>query len=58
MAKSDDTDRLYKSIAKYLEKRGWKVLVIGGSKISQGLTAKECNYEFSVSFTGAKQDKA
>lgn len=44
-----------KQIAKIIESNGWKVLVIGSARIQQPLFANQYNYEFVVSFTGAKK---
>lgn len=55
--KLDDTDRLYRAIAKYLEKRGWVVITVGGSQIRQSWGAREFHYEFVVEIMGKKAPK-
>lgn len=44
------------SVAKYLEKKGWKVLVIGSPRIEQQPGDLQFNYEFILRFTGKKKD--
>jgi DNA-dependent RNA polymerase auxiliary subunit epsilon len=52
--RKDLTDRLYAVVAEYLEKNGWKAIVIGGTCIKQEITDRKYNYDFVVRFTGGK----
>lgn len=54
--KKDLPDDMLNSVAKFLEKNGWKVLVIGSPKIQQPIGNFAFNYEFVLSFTGKKKD--
>lgn len=47
-----------KQIAKYIESKGWKVVVIGPAQIQQQTGSFKYNYEFVVKFTGAKKESA
>lgn len=55
--KRTTTDPL-EQIAKYIESKGWSVIVIGPAKIQQQIGAPEFNFEFVVNFTGAKKETA
>lgn len=43
-------------VAKYLEKQGWKVLIIGSPRIEQQFGNRPFNYEFVLRFTGKKKN--
>lgn len=49
-------DRMLTATAKFLEKQGWKVLVIGSPRIMQQPGELAFNYEFVLRFTGKKKD--
>ncbi len=44
----------YNAIVKFLEKNGWNVVVIGGSRIRQN-PLREFNYSIEFDFTGGKK---
>lgn len=46
------TDKLYKAVAEYIEFKGGRALIIGGTAIMQGNS--KFNYNFIVRFTGKK----
>lgn len=54
--RSSQEDMMLGSVAKYLEKKGWRVLVIGASRIQQQPGDAAFNYEFVFRFTGKKKD--
>lgn len=43
----------YSAIRDYLEKNGWNVVVIGGTRITQG--SLKFNFHFECDFTGSKK---
>jgi hypothetical protein len=47
-------DQMLTKVAKFLETKGWKVVVIGGTRVQQW-PGDGYRYEFVVGFTGAKR---
>lgn len=47
-------EKMLRAVAKWLEKKGWKVLVISLDKIQRPVGQK-LNYELVIHFTGEKR---
>lgn len=43
-------------IAKFIESKGWRVIVIGPCRIQQPEGAREFHYEFVATFMGSKRE--
>lgn len=54
VAKKNVIDPMLSAVAEFLERRGWKVLVIGSPRIQQQPGDLQLNYEFVLKFTGKK----
>ena len=53
----NDTDKLYKAVQKYIENRGGKAVVIGGTSIIQFPDDKSYIYRLAIKITGRKPEK-
>jgi len=45
----------YAAIRDYLEKKGWKVIVIRGTRVRQDFGDLKFNFHFECDFTGSKK---
>lgn len=54
----DAEDILLEQVAKYLDRKDWKVVVIGGISVQKPIASSKFNYEFVVRFTGGKKTSA
>lgn len=54
VAKKNVIDPMLSAVAEFLERREWKVLVIGSPRIQQQPGDLQFNYEFVLKFTGKK----
>ena len=52
--KDKAADRFLSEVCRYLESKGWKVLVAGGCRIEKPIGSLEYNYELVVRFIGGK----
>lgn len=53
--KSKHDDPFLKAAARYLERHGWTVLVIGGTGVHQHPGGFRFNYQLVINFTGKKR---
>ncbi len=49
---TDPDQAMLQAVADYLERNGWKVVVIGSPRVQKQPGEREYNYEFVLRFTG------
>lgn len=52
----DDTEKLYKAVQEYIENRGGKAIVIGGTSIVQFPDDRDFVWRLAIQVTGRKPE--